>query len=262
MRDLIISLPPLVIAAVLFAVFLAVSFGARRLVLRRSAEDVREELSDQASKLLTGISATFAFFVGFAISMSWGAVTAGQSAVEQQAAAIHQMAWEIRNIPDGAASARLMEKLTTYAATVAGQDGDLLARGDTTNLPSAPALEGFEDSLTAYVYGPGSGVKGAPNLLTTASNLVSSSAAVSAVANRSLPLPLAALLLIVALVVTVIVGITTVTSGRASTIFIYIWCLIPALSLTVVLALAFPFAVRSGLTTAPLRAVAESLAGR
>ena len=87
---------------------------------------------------------------------------------------------------------------------------------------------------------------GAPNLLTTASNLVSSAAAVSAVANRSLPRPLAALLFVVGVVVTVILGITTVTSGRSSTIFIYIWCLIPALSLTVVLALAFPFALRSG----------------
>lgn len=262
MRDLIISLPPVAIAAVLFAVFLAVSFGARRLVRRRFSEDVREELSEQATNLLTGISATFAFFIGFAISISWGAVTAGQNAVEQQAAAIHQMAWEIRNIPDSTASAALMEKLKAYASTAAGQDDDLLARGETTNLPSAAVLESFEDSLTGYVYGPGSGVKGAPNLLTTASNLVSSAAAVSAVANRSLPRPLAALLFVVGVVVTVILGITTVTSGRSSTIFIYIWCLIPALSLTVVLALAFPFALRSGMTTAPLRAVAQSLDGR
>lgn len=256
------SMPPVVITAALFAVFLAVSFGARRLLLRRCSEDVREELSDQASNLLTGISATFAFFVGFAISISWGAVTAGQNAVEQQAAAIQQMAWEVRNIPDRVASATLMDTLTTYASTAAGRDGDLLARGNTTDLPSAAVLERFEDSLTAYVYGPGSNVKGATNLLTTASNLVSSAAAVSAVANRSLPRPLAVLLFIVALLVTVILGITTVTSGRSSMIFIYIWCLIPALSLTVVLALAFPFALRSGMTTAPLRAVAQSLAAR
>lgn len=262
MRELIISLPPAAIAAVLFLVFVAVSLGARRLVMTRFTDDVREELSEQASNLLTGISATFAFFIGFAISISWGAVTAGQNAVEQQAAAIHQMAWEIRNIPDHAASGALMDKLKTYASTAAGQDDDLLARGDTTNLPSTAVLDSFENSVTAYVYGPGSAVKGSPNLLTAAANLVSSAASVSAVANRSLPRPLAVLLCVVATLVTVILGITTVTSGRSSTIFIYIWCLIPALSLTVVLALAFPFALRSGMTTAPLRAVAESLAVR
>ena len=109
------------------------------------------------------------------------------------------------------------------------------------------------------MYGPGSGTKGASNLLAGASNLVSATAGVSAVANRSLPRPLAALLFVVAVLVTIILGITTVNSGRSSMIFIYIWCLIPALSLTVVLALAYPFALRSGMTVAPLRAVAQSL---
>lgn len=262
MRALIISLPPVAIAAVLFVGFVAVSMAARRLVLWRFDTEAREELSDQASNLLTGISATFAFFIGFAISISWGAVSAGQNAVEQQAAAIHQMAWELRNIPDQATSAALTDTLTQYASTAAVEDAGLLASGQTTDLPSAAVLDEFEDALSAYVYGPGSGSKASPNLLTTASNLVSSAASVSAVANRALPGPLAALLFVVAVLVTVILGITTVTSGRSSMIFIYIWCLIPALSLTVVLALAFPFALRSGMTIAPLRAVAQSLAAR
>lgn len=246
----------------LFMVFVAVSLGARRLVLWRFDTEAREELSDQANNLLTGISATFAFFIGFAISISWGAVTAGQNAVEQQAAAISQMAWDLRNIPDRPVSAALTDTLTRYASTAADEDAALLARGQTTNLPSAAVLEEFEDGLAAYVYGPGSASKASPNLLTTASNLVSSAASVSAVANRALPRPLAALLFVVAVLVTVILGITTVTSGRSSMIFIYIWCLIPALSLTVVLALAFPFALRSGMTIAPLQAVAQSLAAR
>jgi hypothetical protein len=262
MRELIIALPPVAIAAVLFVVFAAVSALTRRVVRRRFGEEVREELADQANNLLTGVSATFAFFIGFAISICWGAVTAGQSAVEQHASAIHQMAFELRNIPDAPASAALMDKLKAYARTAADQDDDFLARGDTTALPSAAKLEDFEDAVNAYAYGPGSAVKGTPNLLTTASSMVSSSASVSAVANRALPRPLAALLFIVAVLVTVIMGLTTVTSGRANMIFVYVWCVIPALSLTVVLALAFPFALRSGMTVAPLRAVAGHLAAR
>jgi len=40
------------------------------------------------------------------------------------------------------------------------------------------------------------------------------------------------------------------------------WCLIPALSITVVIAFAFPFAHRIGVNLAPLQAVAEHLASR
>lgn len=258
MRDLIIALPLQAIAAVLIVVFCAVAIASRRLVLWRCGPDAREELAEQAKNLLTGVSATFAFFIGFAISISWGAVTAGQSAVEQQSAAIQTMAWELRNIPDRAASTALLDKLTRYAHTAAGADAGLLARGQTADLPSAVALNDFEDSLDAYANGPGSAR--AASLLPAASQLISSSAAVSAVANRGLPRPLAMLLLIVAMLVTVVMGMTTVTAGRSTMVFVYVWCLIPALSLTVVLALAFPFALRSGITLAPLRAVADGLA--
>ncbi len=260
MRDLIIGLPLGVVAVVLLLFFCGVAMVSRRLVLARCGEEARMELVDQAKSLLTGISATFAFFVGFAISICWGAVTAGQSAVEQQSAAIQTMAWELRNIPDKPASADLMAKLTRYAQTAADADRKFLARGDTSGLPSAAALDEFEDAVNAYANGAGR--DRAASLLAEASQLVSSSAAVAAVANRGLPRPLAILLVIVAILVTAVMGVTTVTSGRSSMVFVYLWCLIPALSLTVVLALAYPFALRSGITVAPLRAVAQTLATR
>ncbi len=221
--------------------FCLVSIASRRVVRDRCDEDAREELVEQARNLLTGVSATFAFFVGFAISMCWGAVTAGQSAVEQQSAAIQTMAWELRNIPDKTASTALLGRLTRYVQTAA-------------------ALNEFEDAVNAYANGAGSDRAG--GLLPAAAEVISSSAAVAAVANRGLPRPLAVLLAIVATLVTAVMGITTVTSGRSSVVFVFIWCLIPALSLTVVWALAYPFALRSGITVAPLRAVAQDLAGR
>lgn len=256
-RDLIISLPLPAVASLLLVVFCLVGTGARRLVQRRCDENAREELVEQAKNLLTGVSATFALFVGFAISISWGAVTAAQTAVEHQSAAIHQMAWELRNIPDKAQSAGLLEKLSAYAVAAAEDDAPLLARGRTTDLPSAAKLEDFEDALTAYAAGPQ--VKGVDGLVASASNLVSSAASVAAVANRALPRPLAILLAAVGVLVTIVLGITTVTSGRSSVLFVYVWCVIPALSLTVIWAVAFPFALRSGMTLAPLRALAESL---
>lgn len=259
MRELLIALPLPAVAAGLLMFFCAVAVGVRRFVVRRCGEGVRSELVEQANNLLTGVAATFAFFIGFAISISWGAVSASQSAVEQQAAAVQTMAWELRNITDPSASTALLGKLTEYARAASVDDAGLLARGQVADLPSAGALNEFEDALNAYAYGPGAARS--DSLVRAASGLISSSAAVSAVANRALPRALGMLLLIVAVLVTVVMGITTVTSGRSTMVFVYVWCLIPALSLTVVLALAFPFALRSGMTLAPLRTVANSLGG-
>jgi len=259
-RHLIIALPPQAVAVVLFMFFCAVAVGTRRVVLSRCGAEAREDLVEQANGLLTGIAATFAFFVGFAITICWGAVTAGQSAVEQQSAAIQIMAWELRQIPDRATSTALLDKLARYAQTAADADGPLLARGETAGLPSAAALHDFDNAVKAFANGAGSDRAG--SLGRASSQLISSSAVVAAVANRGLPRPLAVLLMIVAVLVTAVMGVTTVKSGRPSMVFVYLWCLIPALSLTVVWALAYPFALRSGMTIAPLQAVAEDLGTR
>ena len=258
MRELLVSLPLWAIAAVMTLFFWAVTIAARVFVIRRRDEESRQLLADQASNLLTGVAATFAFFVGFAISICWGAVTAGQNAVEQQATAVHQMAWELNNIPDRAESAALMEKLRTYATTVATQDDDFLISGQTARMPSAVPLDVFENALHAYAYGPKASDRQAPALISAASTLSTSAASVAVVANRSLPRPLAGLLMIVGVLSSILMGISTVIYRRPS--LILVWCLIPAVSITTVLALAYPFATRSGGNLAPMQAVAAQLA--
>jgi len=258
-RSLLISLPPVVVATVLLVFFCTVSFAARGLVLRRCGEETRDELAEQAQGALTGMAATFALFIGFAISIGWGAVSEAQRDVERHASAIQQMTWELRNIPDASASAALTEKLAAYASMAAHQDVPFLARGVTIGLPSSPALDDFETALNDYVAGQPDRV-GADGLHSAMSQLVSSASTVSAVASRTLPPPLVALLFVVAVLVSVVMGMSTVTYGRPSLVFVWVSCLIPALSIAVVLALAYPFALRTGLTTAPLRVVAEHLA--
>lgn len=238
--------------------FVAVCFAARRIVLKRCDGETRNELAEQAQSLLTGIAATFAFFIGFAISISWGAVSAAQSAVEEQTSAIQQTAWEIRNLPDPAQSTMLMDKLRTYVSAAADLDSGFLARGVSIGLPSTVPLEDLETALRQTA-GKQQDSYVASRLSAVGSSLVSASASVAAVANRALPQPLMALLVIVAVLVSASMGISTATYGRRSMIFVGVWCVVPALSLTVVLALAYPFALRSGLTLAPLRAVAQHL---
>lgn len=257
MRDLIIALPLWLIVAVLLVFFCGVIFTARWLISRRCGEDAREELVDQAKSLLTGLAATFAFFVGFAITVTWGAVSAGQVAVEQQAASIQQMAWKLNSITNQGESTALMDKLRTYALTAATEDDPYLIRGDTTNLPSTIPLDHFEDALHTYAFGPTAAPQEVNSLVTAAATVGTNSATVSAVAQRSLPGVLTTLLLTSGVLVAVVMGIMTVTSRRPA--LMYVWALVPALSITVVIALAFPFAHGIGVNLAPLQAVAGNL---
>ena len=82
----------------------------------------------------------------------------------------------------------------------------------------------------------------------------------AAVAKRALPGILAILLVVTGVLVAVVMGIMTVSTSRP--ILMYVWALVPALSITVVIALAFPFAHRIGVNLAPLQAVAENIAAR
>lgn len=260
MRGLIVSTPPALTAVVLLILFGAVTYFSRAFVLRRRDEEARDELAEQARNLFISVAATFAFFVGFSITVTWGSVTTAQSAVEQQAAAIRQMVWELNNIPDRTAAAELSEKLRAYVQTAANDDERYLIRGKTAELPSTAALDRFENALHAYTYGPLVPDRAVAPLSAAAAALESASATVSAVAGRAIPRPLAVLLMVIAVMGCVIVGITTVTYRRPT--LAYLWCAIPALSIAVVLALAYPFALRSGVTLAPLQAVSQNLFGR
>lgn len=258
MRQLIVALPLWVIVGAMVLFFWLVTKAAREFVLRRRDEDARGALADQANNLLTAVAATFAFFVGFAISASWGAVTAAQTAVEQQATAVHQMAWELNNIPDAAQAAALRDKLKVYASSVANADDAFLISGDTSHMPSAVPFDEFENALHAYAYSPQVRDRQAGALISAASQVSTSGAAVEAVANRALPRPLFILLMVVGVLSSILMGISTVSYTRPSLIFI--WCLIPAVSITTVVALAYPFAIRSGVTLAPMQMIAEQLA--
>ena len=156
------------------------------------------------------------------------------------------------------ASAALREKLKLYATTAAYENGDDLARGDTSHLASAIPLDRFQDALHTYAFGPKAPKAEVSSLVSAAATLGSTSAAVSAVAQRTLPDLLAVLLLVTGVLVAGVMGVSTVNSRHSS--LMLIWCVIPALSITVVIALAFPFASGIGVDLAPLQSVAQQLA--
>lgn len=260
MEHLLITAPVQAIAFTLFVFFCAIAVAARLLVLWRASTEGGKELAEEAVHLLTGLAATFAFFVGFAINVTWSGVSAGQAAVEQHAAALKQMSWSINAMQDRAESALLTEKLHAYAMAVANDDRADLASGDASDLPSDAALERFSEAVHAYAFKHSTAGPEVSSLLREAAAVSGTSAQVSAVAQRNPPRILVALLMVSGAIVAGVMGITTVASRFPA--LLVVWCLIPALSITVVIALIYPFARPIGVDLAPINTVAQQLVAR
>ena len=252
LREVLVSIPAWAGVLLLFLIFLAVSLGSRAFVIRRCTESRREELAGHASSLVTGTAASFGFFVGFAITMTWGAVSAGQAAVETQAAHAQQLAWTVQNISDQAASDQIIGNLHSYLTAAAVQDGPYLEVGDTLELPSAQPLDVLQSAVHGYAFGPNSADPEVSGLVSAAADLTESAAAVAAVAQRSLPPLVAVLLFVTAVLLAAIMGISNATTARPW--LLGVWCLIPALAIVVI-----PGPGGIGIDLSPLRLVAERI---
>ena len=257
MGGFIEGLPAWVTAIILFLFFAAVMLVARTIAARRCSEESAEKLSDESVRLLTGLAATFAFFVGFAITVTWGAVSAGQAAVEREAGAVRNMNWAINNIPDKQEGAQLRAKLATFTEAAAYRDKSDLARGDTANLPSAVPLDKFQDALHTYAFGPKAPGTEVTSLVSAARALGTESAAVSAVAQRTVPPLVAILLMVSGVVLAIVMGVSTVNARHPA--LMLTWAVVPALSITVVVALSGPFAKGIGVNLAPMQTVSQQL---
>lgn len=257
MDDLIRGLPAWGVAAALFLFFAAVMLVARAIASRRCSAQSAEKLSDESVRLLTGLAATFAFFVGFAITVTWGAVSAGQAAVEREAGAVRNMNWAINNIPDRSEGAQLKAKLVTFTEAAAYQDKNDLARGETASLPSAVPLDEFQDALHTYAFGPTAPGPEVSSLVSAARALGTESAAVSAVAQRSLPTMVIVLLMVSGLILAVVMGVSTVNARHPA--LMLVWSVVPALSITAVFALSSPFEKGIGVSLAPMQTASQQL---
>lgn len=252
------SVPLWLLGLLLFAFFTAVMLGTRAIVGRGRDEEGREQIAADASRMITGLAATFALFVGLSITVTWGAVSTGQVAVEQQASAIRNMNWAINNIPDKVEGAQLRQKLTAYAVAAGYDDQPYLEKGQTRDLPSAVPLDHFEDALHIYAFGPKAQPSSVSSLVTAATAIGTSSSTVSAVAQRGLPTVVSVLLWLSGILVVVVMGIASLDSRHPA--LMLVWCAIPALSLTVVVALSTPFGAHgAGVNLAPVKTVADEL---
>ena len=243
--------------SVWFVFFAALSLASRYAVRRVQSKDRRDELTDYASKTLSPIGATFAFLIGFAATMTWSAMSAGQEAVDAQATSAQQLAWATKSISDRAGVAQVIGDLDRYLAIAVDGDAAFLARGQVTSLPSAQAFDTLQHSVHNVAYAKGTTTSEANAMTLAAAALTAAQAKVSAVAQRSLPPLMTGLLVASGALLAVAMGAAAAEVSRPY--LMYGWAAVSAIALALVFTLDVPFRGAISVNMGPLVAVSDGL---
>jgi len=240
-----------------FVFFAALSVLSRSAVRRIGSADRRAELAEYAGKTLSPIGATFAFLIGFAATMTWSAINAGQEAVDSESTSAQQLVWATKSISDKAGAAEIVGNLDRYLTVAVSQDGALLARGQTTDLPSAAAFDTLQHSVHNVAYGRGTTTPEAGAMTSAAAALTAAQAKMSAVAQRSLPPLMIGLLIASGALLAVAMGVSA--SQVIRPYLMYGWAFVSAIALTVILTLDVPFHGAIKVNLSPLARLADTL---
>lgn len=257
MQTLVHESPWWLLISVWFVFFAALSLASRYLVRRVPSSDRRTELADYAGRTLGPIGATFAFLIGFAATMTWSALSAGQEAVDAQSTSAQQLAWATKSISDKAGIAQVIGNLDRYLAIAVDGDPAFLARGEVTSLPSAQAFDTLQHSVHNVAYGKGTTPPEANAMTLAAAAMTAAQAKVSAVAQRSLPPLMTGLLIASGALLAMAMGASAAAVTRPY--LMYGWALVSAIALTLVLTLDIPFRGAIKVNMEPLAQVSEGL---
>jgi len=241
--------------AIGFVFFAAISAGCRYALMRLASPERSAQLEEHAGKLLGVFGATFAFLVGFAITITWSAVGAGQDAVDLQASSAQQLSWAAGEIQDKAGAAEVNGNLRTYLDTVVSKDGRALANGDFSALPSADTFDTLQNSVHRVASGNTDPV--ASGMVSAAASLTAAQSKVTAVAQRSLPTILIALIVLSGALLATTVGMSALTVKPPY--LMYAWAFLAAVSVAVVLMIDFPFSGGVTVNLGPLSVAAASI---
>src|ERR671916_170706 len=181
------ELAPWLIIAIGFVCFSAISFFCRVGLLGLASPERSARLEDHAGKLLGVFGATFAFLIGFAITITWSAVGAGQDAVDLQASSAQQLSWAAGELQDKAGADEVNGNLRNYLDAVVNKDGTALADGNFGALPSAETFDTLQHSVHRVASGPANADPVASGMVSAAASLTAAQSKVTAVAQRSLP---------------------------------------------------------------------------
>jgi hypothetical protein len=251
------ELSPWLIIAVGFVFFAVISACCRFAVSGLASPERGAQLEEHAGKLLGVFGATFAFLVGFAITMTWSAVAAGQDAVDLQASSAQQLSWAASQLQDQAGAAEVNSDLRNYLDTVVSKDGPALADGNFTALPSAETFDTLQNSVHRVASGHANADPVASGMVSAAASLTAAQSKVTAVAQRSLPIILIALIVLSGALLAATVGMAALTAKPP--LLMFAWAFLSAVSVAVVLMMDFPFSGGVTVNLGPLSVAAGSI---
>ncbi len=233
------TLPTWVIILVCAVAFSTITFGTRWIVTRRCEPDRQDDLVELAGAMNGPTGTTLAFLIGFAVTITWGTMSAAQGSIEKVAASAQQISWLTENLEDKAAARTINDDLAPYLLTIADKDRAKLASGDIVQLPSFDYLDKLERDVhavgkTGSTVNPESG-----QLLSAAAALTGAQAELNAVARRQLPTVVLWLLFFTATLSAAVMGIVATKVKRPY--LILGWAIVAATGITVVLSLYNPF---------------------
>lgn len=238
-RALIHESPWWLLIGLFFVLFAGISAAARFAVPHVTSKDRQDQATDYAAKMLGPIGTTFAFLIGFAATMTWSAMSAGQEAVDAQATSAQQLAWATKAIADKTGAAQVIGNLDRYLAAASEQDPKFLAVGDATDLPSAQAFDILQHSVHNVAYSQQTTAAEANAMTTAAAALTAAQAKVAAVSQRSLPGLMTGLLIASGVLLAVVMGVAA--AGVFRPYLMYGWALVLAIAMALVLTLDVPF---------------------
>ncbi|TXH40493.1 MAG: DUF4239 domain-containing protein [Actinobacteria bacterium] len=233
------TLPTWLLVLVCAVAFSLVTFGTRWIVRRRCDADRQDDLVELAGAMNGPTGTTLAFLIGFAVTITWGAMSAAQGSIEKVAASAQQMSWLTENLEDRATAKSVNDDLNSYLLAIVNQDRGQLASGDIVQLPSFDYLDKLERDIRAVGKSGATANPESSQLLTAASALTGAQAELNAVARRQLPTVVLWLLLFTATLSAAVMGIVATKVSRPY--LILGWAIVAATGICVVLSLYNPF---------------------
>ncbi len=249
--------PTWLILALCTALFSAIMFGTRWATRRIKSSQRQKELVTLASSMNGPTGATLAFLVGFAVSITWGTISAAQSSVEKVAAQAQEISWLSDRLDDRGAAEALNRDLRLYLATVATEDKATLAQQYFNEMPSFKYLDALEADLRRIAATDSKTNPQSSKLVSGGAELVTAQAELNAIARRDLPPVFIQLLILTGALSAATVGIVAARTRRPY--LIAGWALVTAMGITVVLTLYDPFSGSVTVNFQPLLDAAERL---
>ncbi len=233
------ELPVIAIVAIFALYFSAVTFATRYLVRRHTSPERQAELITLADVMNGPTGVSMAFLIGFSVTITWGTISAAQSAVEKVASSTQEVAWLTEHMEDREAARALSGTLKKYLVTIQTQDVARLADRDLREMPSFTYLDELQGQLHNLAIDKSVQDAEASRALDAAAAVAENQAELVSIARRELPAALLWLLLVAGTLSSMVMGIV---ATKVDGPFLLVgWALVSAIGISVVLIMYDPF---------------------